>query len=211
MDPDLDALLDAVLIGGREKRPVIIEQYNPLWPVAYTALAVRIRDAVGDHAVSLDHIGSTSVPGLAAKPIIDIVLTVNQVEVEDHYLTQLEAAGFVLRVREIGHRMFRAPDRSVHVHVFSDGDPAVPDYLDLRDWLRVDAKDRELYTTTKKRLAQQPWPDMNYYAEAKAYVISSILARARLWRAQTSRELESRTDGGPRQTLGPAHNSGAGS
>ena len=183
MDPDLEALLDTALIGGREQRPVIIEPYNPLWPEAFTELAVAIQRAVGSRALSLDHIGSTSVPGLAAKPIIDIVLTVEQVANESHYLRQLEAAGFTLRVREEGHRMFRTPDRAVHLHVFSAGDPAVTNYLDLRDWLRVDARDRELYASTKKRLAQRQWPDMNYYAEAKTDVISRILAHARLWRA----------------------------
>lgn len=177
-----DQLLDAVLIGGRESRPVIIDDYNPAWPDAFAGLSGRIHDAVGRGALSVEHIGSTSVPGLAAKPIIDILLTVAEVADEAGYLPQLEAAGFVLRVREPGHRLFRTPGRDVHIHVFSPQDPAVPAYLDLRDWLRVDAQDRGLYEATKRDLARQEWSDMNYYAEAKTDVIAQILTRARLWR-----------------------------
>lgn len=180
-----DERLDAVLIGGRETRPVVIAPYNPQWPELYAALERRIQRAVQGHALGVEHIGSTSVPGLAAKPIIDVLLTVAEVEDESRYLPQLEAAGLVLRVREPGHRMFRTPGRDVHLHVFNSGDPAVPAYLDLREWLRVDARDRELYAATKRALAQRQWPDMNYYAEAKTDVIMEILSRARRWRAFT--------------------------
>lgn len=180
-----DEQLDAVLIGGRETRPVVIAPYNPQWPELYAALELRIRQAVQGHALGVEHIGSTSVPGLAAKPIIDVLLTVAEVADESRYLPQLEGAGLVLRVREPGHRMFRTPGRDVHLHVFNPEDPAVPAYLDLRDWLRVDARDRELYAATKRALAQRQWPDMNYYAEAKTDVIMGILSRARLWRAFT--------------------------
>lgn len=112
--------------------------------------------------LSIEHIGSTSVPGLAAKPIIDILLTVEDVDPERIFLGMLESAGFELRVREAGHCMMRTAARDVHIHVFSANSSVISDYLDFRDWLRGDKLDRNLYSTTKKRLAQQQWPDMNY-------------------------------------------------
>ncbi len=183
MDSETDRHLDAVLIGGREQRPIVIVDYDPAWPGIYGALAQAVSAALGPAAFSVDHIGSTSVPGLAAKAIIDVLVTVADVGEEAAYLKQLESAGFVLRVREPGHRMFRTPARDVHIHVFSAGDAAVPNYLDLRDWLRLDAGDRALYARTKRELARRQWTDMNYYADAKSDVIAAILSRARAWRA----------------------------
>lgn len=182
MKPESDEHLDAVLIGGREERPIVIVEYDSEWPSRFEALALKIKAAVADVARSVEHIGSTSVPGLAAKPIIDILVTVEDVADENSYLSKLEAAGFVLRVREAGHRMMRTPEKDVHIHVFSADNPVIPNYLDLRDWLRVDETDRALYAATKKGLAQQQWADMNYYAEAKTEVIAEILSRARTWR-----------------------------
>lgn len=176
--------LDAVLIGGREQRPIVIVGYNPEWAARFAALATAIRAAVGDAALSVEHIGSTSVPGLAAKPIVDVLVTVADIEDEPSFVGPLEAAGFVLRVREPGHRMLRTPEKDVHIHVFPADDPAVPNYLDLRDWLRVDGADRELYAAVKRRLAEQDWADMNYYSDAKTDVITEILNRARQWRAR---------------------------
>lgn len=182
MKAESDEHLDTVLIGGREERPIVIMEYDPEWPFRFDALAGVIKGAIADGALSVDHIGSTSVPGLASKPIIDILVTVEDVEDENAYLGKLENAGFVLRVREAGHRMMRTPAKDVHIHVFSADNPAVSNYLDLRDWLRVDEMDRSLYGAVKKDLAQQQWADMNYYAEAKTDVISRILSRARIWR-----------------------------
>ena len=187
MQSETDKHLDAVLIGGREQRPITIVDYDPAWPGLYDGLAQAIEAALGPAALTVDHIGSTSVPGLAAKAIIDILVTVHDVEDESAFMGRLESAGFVLRVREPGHRMFRTPAKDVHIHIFAAGDPAIPNYLDLRDWLRHDATDRALYANTKRELAQQQWTDMNYYADAKTDVIAAILARARAWRAGEAR------------------------
>lgn len=130
----------------------------------------------------MEHIGSTSVPGLAAKPIIDMLLTVAVVEDEAAYVPPLVDAGFVLRVREPRHRMLRAPDEDVHLHVCEPADQSVADYLDLRDWLRVSASDRALYAAVKRDLAQRAWVDMNDYADAKTDVVLDVLGRARAWR-----------------------------
>ncbi|XAS64256.1 GrpB family protein [Pseudarthrobacter sp. So.54] len=186
MKSEADAHVDAVLIGGREERAIVIVDYDLSWPQRFEALARTILDAAGERAVSVEHIGSTAVPGLAAKPIIDILLTVMDVEDEAAYIPALEEAGFVLRVREAGHRMLRTPAKDVHVHVFRPGDDAVPPYRELRDWLRIDETDRALYANTKKMLARKQWSDMNDYADAKTDVISQILAHAKVSREHRS-------------------------
>lgn len=177
------APLDEVLIGGREKVPIVIVHYDEEWPNRYGLVRERVRTALGASALSVEHIGSTSVPGLAAKPIIDVLVTVQDVEDEAAFVQPLEGEGFVLRVRELEHRMFRTPARDVHVHLYEPDHEAVSAYLDLRDWLRVDADDRALYERTKRRLATRTWTDMNEYADAKTDVILAILGRARTWRA----------------------------
>jgi len=183
VDEERGAYLDRVLIGGREPAEIAVVDYDERWLVRFREVAERVRRALGEDALAVEHIGSTSVPGLAAKPIVDVLLTVADVGDEAAYVPALESAGFLLRVREPAHRMVRTPARDVHVHVYEPDRPEVRDYLDLRDWLRVDAEDRELYAATKRMLARQPWDDMNDYADAKTDVISDILARARAWRA----------------------------
>ncbi len=182
-DEERDAYLDSVLIGGREPVTIVVRDYDPAWPDRFETLCARIADALGDHALDVQHIGSTSVPGLAAKPVIDILLTVVKIEAESDYAPSMYDAGFELRVREPGHRMFRTPERDVHVHVYEPTDQAVADYLDLRDWLRFDERDRALYASTKRELAQREWTDMNDYADAKSDVITQVLVRAREWRS----------------------------
>jgi GrpB-like predicted nucleotidyltransferase (UPF0157 family) len=176
-----DDLLDRVLIGGRERRTIVIADYDPGWPHRFEQEREKIARALGVRAQLIEHIGSTSVPGLAAKPIIDILVTVDEAEIEDdeRLVADLQAVGYVLRVREPGHRMFRTPARDVHIHVFAnDSDEIERDVL-LRNRLRRSAEDRALYAATKRELAQRDWSDMNYYAEAKTEVIQAILSRAR--------------------------------
>jgi GrpB-like predicted nucleotidyltransferase (UPF0157 family) len=167
------------LVGGLEKRSLVLADHDPHWPETYVEHERRIRAALGPAAVQVEHIGSTSVPGLAAKPIIDVLVTVEDITAEEDYLDQLLEAGYELRVREPGHRMVRTPARDVHVHVLERGDQAAEDYLLFRDRLRADPADRELYERTKHGLIGQDWPDMNAYAEAKTEVITGIKERAR--------------------------------
>ena len=185
---ELDRHLDSVLIGGREPFTPVISDYDTAWPVRFGELETRIRSALGAAALAIEHIGSTSVPHLAAKPIIDVLVVVADVEDEPSYVSALVDAGFVLRVREARHRMFRTPERDVHVHVYSSGDQAITDYLDLRDWLRVEESDRARYADVKRDLAQRRWTDMNHYADAKTDVIQQVLGRARAWRASGATE-----------------------
>ena len=185
MSSDRDTYLDRVLIGGREPGVIVLVDYDERWPSRFQALAERVERALGMRALSIEHIGSTSVPGLAAKPIVDMLLTVADVTDEAAYVPALEAAELVLRTREPEHRMLRTPARDVHLHVYEPTHAAVRDYLDLRDWLSVDRADRELYAATKRRLAHQPWRDMNDYADAKSEVIQEVLGRARVGRRST--------------------------
>jgi GrpB-like predicted nucleotidyltransferase (UPF0157 family) len=171
--------LDAVLIGGREPVTIEIVDYDPTWPARFRMLAERVRSALGPVALGVEHIGSTSVPGLAAKPIIDVLLTVADVDDEDGYVPPMVDAGFELRVREPAHRMLRTPRRTAHVHVYEPDAPEVQAYRDLRDRMRTHPEDRELYAATKRALAGQHWADMNEYADAKSEVIAEILSRSR--------------------------------
>ena len=175
----LDERLDAVLIGGREPGAVTVADYDPLWPARYEAVRTRIAAALGECARGIEHIGSTAVPELAAKPIVDVLVEVDDPDDEAGYRPAMEEAGFELRVREPGHRMFRTRVRDVHVHLWPTGSDESRDYLLLRDRLRASAEDRRRYERVKLELAERPWPDMNYYAEAKGPVIAEILARAR--------------------------------
>jgi GrpB-like predicted nucleotidyltransferase (UPF0157 family) len=170
------------LVGGIEKRALFLADHDPGWPERYDGQERRIRRALGATAVQIEHIGSTSVPRLAAKPIIDVLVTVEDITAEEDYLDQLLDAGYELRVREPGHRMVRTPARDVHVHVVEAGDEAADDYLLLRDRLRTDPADRALYERTKRALMEQEWADMNAYADAKTEVIAGIKDRAALMR-----------------------------
>ncbi len=149
----------------------------------YRREADRITAALDRRVLQIEHAGSTAVPGLAAKPVIDIVLVVADSADEPAYVPDLEAAGFVLRIREpdwYQHRMFKGPRADVNLHVFSQGCPEIERMLLFRDWLRGNAIDRELYARTKLALAEQEWDRVQDYADAKTTIIKEILVRARL-------------------------------
>jgi GrpB-like predicted nucleotidyltransferase (UPF0157 family) len=178
MSPAQNESRREVLIGGIEKRDIVICDYDSRWPNVFKAHAAAIGTALGEAALAIEHVGSTSVPGLAAKPIVDILLVLADSANEGSYRAKMEAAGYVLRVREPEfheHRMFRTPTLDVHVHVFSNGSPEIDRLLTFRDRLGASNHDRRLYEDTKRRLAAREWPDMNAYAAAKSEVIESIL------------------------------------
>lgn len=171
----------AAIIGAVEPQAIVVADYDPAWPKRFRREEAKMREALGPAALVVEHIGSTSVPGLAAKPVVDILLVVDDSGEEASYLPAFEGAGYVLRVREPDsneHRMFRTPAKDVHVHVYSSGSPEIGRYLLLRDRLRQDREDRELYARTKRELAGRDWPSMQHYAEAKTDVIEGIIARA---------------------------------
>jgi GrpB-like predicted nucleotidyltransferase (UPF0157 family) len=158
-----------------------IADYDPQWPDLFQREAQRIQTALGCRALQIDHVGSTSVPGLAAKPIVDILLVVAASANEGEYLPILESAGYVLRIRETDwyeHRMFKGPDTDINLHVFSPGCPEIDRMLLFRDWLRTNAMDRELYARAKLALAAREWKYVQNYADAKTSVVEEIIARA---------------------------------
>jgi GrpB-like predicted nucleotidyltransferase (UPF0157 family) len=160
---------------------ILIADYNPQWPELFKREAERIRNALGDRALRIEHTGSTAVPGLVAKPIIDVLLVVSDSAVEDSYVPALEAAGYVLRIREndwFEHRMFKGPDTDMNLHVFSLGCPEIDRMVMFRDWLRNNPADRDLYARTKVALAENEWKYVQNYADAKTGIIKEIMARA---------------------------------
>ena len=179
-DP-IEERLREVLIGEIESPAIVVMDYDPAWAERFRREAAKIRAALGEAALAIEHIGSTSVPRLAAKPIVDILVVVEDSGDEASYVPALESAGYVLRVREPDfdeHRMFRTPEKDVHLHVFSAGSPEIERYLLLREQLRENEEDRELYARTKRELASRNWPSMQHYAEAKTGVIEAIIAGA---------------------------------
>ena len=181
---------DVELIGGPEKRAIVIVPYDPAWPEMFERHRRRIVGALGPIARRVDHIGSTSVMGLAAKAIIDIQVSVADVNDESAYLDRLAGAGYPLRIREPGHRMFRTPALDVHVHICNAGSDWERRHLLLRDWLRQSAEDRDAYAALKTGLQAQDWETMNHYAEAKTELITEVLDRAERWARSAGWSLE---------------------
>ncbi|MCM6774731.1 GrpB family protein [Nocardia sp. CDC159] len=168
--------------------PVVVEDYNPEWPVWYAAEAAAVCEALGSLVLRIEHIGSTSVPGLAAKPVIDILLIVPDTTDEAAYVAPLERAGYALRVREpdwYQHRCLirRVEDGApcdVNLHVFAPelGAVEIERMLVFRDWLRTHEEDRAYYEAAKRELAQRRWKYVQHYADAKSNVVEEILSRA---------------------------------
>ncbi len=160
--------------GGR----IVLVPSDPRWPEVYAAVRARVLDALGPAARSVDHVGSTSVPGLAAKPVIDVVVTVNDPEDEAAYVPALAAAGFAVAVREpdwYHHRCLKATDPWVNLHVFPDGCVEVDRMRWFRDRLRAHPDERERYQAAKEALAARRWDEVQDYADAKTGVVASIM------------------------------------
>jgi GrpB-like predicted nucleotidyltransferase (UPF0157 family) len=186
-DPDDVAAYDRELAEvtiGRPRPllgPVEIHDYDPEWPRLYEREEERIRAVLGNRVIRVEHVGSTSVPGLPAKPLIDVALEVPDSADEATYVPPLEATGYSLRIREpdwFEHRLLKGPDTDVNVHVFSAACEEVNRMLLFRDWLRGNAADRELYAVKKRELAEREWKYMQQYADAKTSVVNEIMARA---------------------------------
>jgi GrpB-like predicted nucleotidyltransferase (UPF0157 family) len=162
--------------------PITLVPYDDRWPKLFARQAERIRGVLGERALMVEHVGSTAVPGLSAKPIIDVLLVVDDSAREETYVPDMEAAGYVLRIREpdwYEHRLFKGPDTDVNVHVLPRGCPEIDRMLSFRDRLRSNQEDRLLYERTKQDLAGREWKYVQNYADAKGNVVEDILARAR--------------------------------
>ena len=181
--PATEAERRAAWIGEptRADGPIYLADYDPAWPGLYEREAGRVRSLLGDRALMIEHVGSTSIPGIAAKPIIDIDLAVPDSGDEPAYVPDLEAGGYVLRAREpnwFEHRLFNGPDTKVNLHVFSAGSPEIDRMLAFRDHLRTHDDERRLYEVTKRELAARHWVYVQDYADAKGEVVEAIIGRA---------------------------------
>ena len=185
-DEDLQAIAVGKVIP--HNAPITLAEYDPEWPALFDREAARIRMVLGDIAVRVEHVGSTSVPGLAAKPMIDILLAVPDSANEQAYVPALESAGYVLSIREphwFEHRLFKGPDTNINLHVFTVGAAEIDRMLLFRDWLRADDADRDAYLRVKRDLAKRSWRHVQDYADAKTAIVQQILARAAAARQQS--------------------------
>ncbi|MHB1533465.1 MAG: GrpB family protein [Acidimicrobiales bacterium] len=189
MDSERLEELRQVLVHGPTPVTVVIADADPTWPAQYEAYAAALQSLLGERLLLVEHIGSTSVPGLAAKPVIDIAAGIEDPDDEPAYLPDLLTAGWELRVREPGHRCLHAepavqrsdgePTLPANLHCCRPGSPEIGRYLLLRDRLRADPATRARYADLKRSLATRRWADMNLYADAKRPLIRELLAEPR--------------------------------
>ncbi|MEU3015956.1 GrpB family protein [Nocardiopsis sp. NPDC007018] len=172
------------LVNGR----VRLSDPDPKWPYLFRQEESRIRGALGDRVLTLEHVGSTSVPGLAAKPCVDLVMTVADSADESAYLPDLERVGYALVIAEpdwFEHRVLKGPNVNLNLHVFGAGCEEVDRMRLFRDYLAADAGARERYTAVKRELSERTWKRIQDYADAKSDIVTELLAEAEAWRART--------------------------
>ena len=174
--------LVAGVVGEPPQRwkTIVIQDYDPGWADRFAAAASRLAELLGDRVSAIEHVGSTSVPGLAAKPIIDIDLLLADTADESTYVPALEGIGYRLVLREpwwYGHRMMVSPTADVNLHVWPEDAPEPVRHKLFRDWLRTHPEDRDLYADAKRRLARETVDSPGDYNLAKNDVIDRIYAR----------------------------------
>lgn len=177
-DPDPDE--DPWVQGPPPPETVSVVAYDPQWPRRFETLAARIRDALGEAALDVEHVGSTSVDGLAAKDVIDIDLTVADPRDEDAYVPALAGLGYVLTVREPSwheHRCLRLANPRANLHVFGPDCPETIRHRMFRDWLRTHPEDRQRYEDAKVAAIPGGGNVMDYNGR-KQQVIREIYDRA---------------------------------
>lgn len=176
---DLDEVERVRLVKGAPELVVVVPP-DPTWPDQFEVVADRVRAALGSRALWIEHVGSTSVPDLCAKPMIDVDLVVEDSSREDSYVPDLEAAGFVLRAREPDwheHRVFRGADPFSILHVWSPGSPELARHIAFREWLRTHEGDRAAYGALKAGLATRGFTDAMDYNNHKAELVYDIYER----------------------------------
>jgi GrpB-like predicted nucleotidyltransferase (UPF0157 family) len=173
------------IFGERDGSSVRIVAYDLAWPALFESERDRVMSALGSSARRVEHVGSTAVPGLGAMPVVDLMVTVDDPDDDGAFVPALIGAGYPLRVIEPEHRMFRTPQRDVHVHLWRVGSADERRHLLFRDWLRESAEDRARYESLKRELAAREWDDSNDYAQAKSGVVTEIMGRAETWAIQS--------------------------
>ncbi|WP_176088671.1 GrpB family protein [Achromobacter anxifer] len=165
--------------GKPAPEQVHVVPYDPDWPVRYERLAAQVRQALGAVALDVEHMGSTAVPGLPAKPVIDIDLAVADPAREDEYVPALEALGYALILREPSwhqHRLLQLASPRVNLHVFGPDCPENIRHRMFRDWLRAHGADRDLYAQAKHAAADGVMQVMEYN-KRKESVLRGIYER----------------------------------
>ena len=173
----------SVTVGVPEvlNNTIYLADYDPAWSSIFAELEKEIRGVLKDKVLLLEHVGSTSVPGLSAKPIIDMVLAVLDSSDESGYVPQLETIGYVLKIREPNwyeHRVLKPQNKKANLHVFTIGCEEIDRMIAFRDRLRNHPEDMKLYEATKRKLSQQTWKYTQDYADAKSAVVREIMNRA---------------------------------
>lgn len=171
---------DAAVVGPSPPGTVHVVPYDEAWHERATALITAVRAALGDRVLALEHVGSTSVPGLAAKPVLDLVLTVGDPADEAAYVPALEPLGLLLHIREPDwdeHRMLTRPDRTVNLHVFGATATEPRRLVAFRDWLRTHDEDRAAYGALKAALADEGFERVMDYNNHKAELVHDIYER----------------------------------
>ncbi|MFX0092562.1 MAG: GrpB family protein [Candidatus Hodarchaeota archaeon] len=164
---------------------IVIVPYNDEWPKLFLRIAGELRKALGQTALRIDHIGSTAIPGLAAKPVIDLQISVASLEPLDLYRKPIESLGYALRPNnpDLTKRYFREVPgkRRTHIHVKRAGSWTEQCALLFRDYLRVHNEDLERYAKLKYQLAEKYRDDRKSYTETKGPFIWTIMAKASEW------------------------------
>jgi GrpB-like predicted nucleotidyltransferase (UPF0157 family) len=193
------------LTAGSERpgEPVEIVPYDPDWPGQYARWRELLTRALGPAALRAEHVGSTSIPGLAAKPVIDVQISVADVADEASYLPPLDAVGLQLRSTDEVHRFLRPyppHPRAVHVHVCGTGSEWEHDHLLFRDYVRAHPAARDAYAEAKLAAART-WADDRWaYTEAKTGIILDILDAAGQWATATAWSLRDQAVAGDSRT-----------
>jgi len=182
--PETDEEMAAIRVSGTVmawNNTIPLFDYDPARPDQYAGEAAKIRAALGDGALVLEHVGSTSIPGMCAKPIIDILLAVANSADEEAYVPPLTAQGYRLHLREpdwYEHRVMKGDEPSVNLHVFTAGCSEIARMVGFRDRCRAHPDEFELYRATKRELAARTWRHVQHYANAKSEVVEQIITRA---------------------------------
>lgn len=182
--PETDAEMASLRVSGTvspHNGPIPLWPYDPAWPAQFAGEAMKIRRALGARARLLEHVGSTSIPGMRAKPILDILLALDRSADEAAYVPALQREGYRLHLREPDweeHRVLKGERPAVNLHVFTLGSREIGRMLAFRDRCRANPDEFALYLSTKEALASRTWRHVQHYANAKSEVVEAIIARA---------------------------------
>jgi len=176
----------ASFIREPEREEIELVPHIPEWEALFKKEAERLSSVLGDTLLQIHHIGSTAIPGILAKPIVDILPTVKDIHAVDRLTPSLEALGYEAKGEfgMPGRRYFiKSQDgkRLFNVHIFEEGHPDVERHLRFRDYMRSHPEDAAAYSDLKKELVKQSSDDMERYCWGKEDFVKAIEVRAFLW------------------------------